>query len=255
MKSGAIYLDVKMRQAALWSTGHQPQGQVVCAAHTNEAVRVACERTAQLASEKFDMKPEETICLVLPRAKSGYFRLSDKEFGSMENLTLEAHMERIARAQSVRYHRFLEGLNHLQRYGRISDMSVRTGYNKDYELLAKAVRAKCRISFSTLATIHDKDGLFGRHAVTCSLFIVDEASQASEPAIFQAWLALDPSRVVMSGDHKQLKVFTASEISRSIWGVTAFEKLINRGCPQVVLDVQYRTVRTSTEAPIFTTTT
>ncbi|EHY58835.1 hypothetical protein ABEF92_008649 [Exophiala dermatitidis] len=219
------------------------RGKIVCAAHTNEAVRVACERTVQLAKQMFHIDPKDHICLVLTRAKSQYFRLSEKEFGILEDLTLEAHMKRIADAQPATYGAYRAGFAQIIKCGRIEDKRLAKAHDKDRAELSRLVMMQCTIFFSTLATCHDRDSFFGNRNFPCSLLVVDEASQATDVALFQAWLALNPRRVVMAGDQKQLAPYTESVEGAWAWGTSMFEKLQNKGCQRVMLDVQYRTVQ------------
>jgi superfamily I DNA and/or RNA helicase len=56
--------------------------------------------------------------------------------------------------------------------------------------------------------------------------IVDEASQASEPATFAPLLAA--KRMVLAGDHKQLPPYASDEMRDRDLEVSLYEHLVNR---------------------------
>ena len=70
--------------------------------------------------------------------------------------------------------------------------------------------------------------------------IVDEACQATEPATLIPF-GLEPTRVILVGDHKQLPATTISpdsEITR--FNRSFFERLLDNGYERELLTVQYR---------------
>jgi superfamily I DNA and/or RNA helicase len=71
--------------------------------------------------------------------------------------------------------------------------------------------------------------------------IFDEASFFRDPEIFQVLGQLRAdARVLFVGDHKQLSPPVFTKQGEAAWSISAFERLINKGYHQTLLDVSYR---------------
>ena len=69
--------------------------------------------------------------------------------------------------------------------------------------------------------------------------MIDEAANATEPAVLCALRRLEQGRVVLVGDPKQLQA--VRKFSGDAWaGASLFERLASQGTPVRLLDTQYR---------------
>ena len=220
-------------------------GRIVCAAHTNEAVRVAADRTiSQMNSNNFDTgNPLDLVCIYTTRAKSEYMRMSEQDLGPLQQYSVDAHMKRIVDAAlEADWHGFRDGLAEIERTSRIENTGMRNRYMAQRRDLIGQVRAKCKIFFATLASCHDEDAMFGYDNFKCALLIIDEASQAIDPAVYTAHIALNPRRILFIGDPKQLSPYVMSPVAIRTNGRSLLEKIpLKQNASAVRLDMQYRT--------------
>ncbi|KAK5021835.1 hypothetical protein LTS07_010576 [Exophiala sideris] len=65
----------------------------------------------------FDPDPRESVCLVLRRDKFELYRLSEKELGFLEDYTIDAHRQKLARAAACKYQDYVDGLDRMKTQG------------------------------------------------------------------------------------------------------------------------------------------
>jgi senataxin len=107
-----------------------------------------------------------------------------------------------------------------------------------WKQVEESIIRKSRIVCTTLAMsgIDKLEGFKGDF----EYLIVDEACQAIEPACLVPF-GLEPKRIILVGDQKQLPATTISENSeRTKFARSFFERLLDNGFQRQVLTVQYR---------------
>ncbi|KAK5095507.1 hypothetical protein LTS08_008150 [Lithohypha guttulata] len=229
-------------------------GTIVVAAHTNEAVRVACARTlAVIGNMLKNSNPEKLVCLAIGDKMLEYWRMMSKGLDPMiEKATIGAHLERLASEQPQKYLSFRMGRNSIKRHGRLQDMDQKDmqRYGEQYVDLVEKLKNQDIIWFGTLATFHLEHQIFGirskgqnqteRSGLKTAVLVVDEASQAADPFLAMTILTLNPRNLILAGDHKQLGPFSETEQARRAWETSIFEKLMKRSANRM-LSIQYRT--------------
>lgn len=226
--------------------GNKIPGNIVLAAHSNEAVRVATRRICNMISDK-GRDPMVLVCLVLSRTQSEFFRQSENEFGTLEQITLDAHIRRILDAEPNSYEAYRAGMKAIETNGRIENQELQKQYDAQRQGLIGQVKNKCLVWCTTLAMCHTRHEVFGRDPkpFDCKLAIIDEASQAPDPALAHFDLTINPRRKVLVGDPNQLSPFTISAAAQTAYGnKSMFGRLWEKrpvSAPAETLDVQYRT--------------
>jgi hypothetical protein len=83
--------------------------KIVVATHTNEAVRVACLRTTELLSSKFNVVLDTKVCLVLFDTKAEEARLESSKLGPLQRFTMDAHIDRILEKDPAHWSNYRKG--------------------------------------------------------------------------------------------------------------------------------------------------
>lgn len=172
---------------------------IVCTAHTNDATRVLAARTAHLCN-MFGQNPQDHVVLLITPAKAQQWYLCERQVDSaLAALTTDAHLLRFANQDSGDFGGFLAGTNAIAKVGRIEDKSLRKKYFSECKRLANVVKQKYKIPCCTLATANI--GFFNdrEFPARAAVLVVDEALQATDLSIIEAWIVLDPRRIILAG--------------------------------------------------------
>jgi hypothetical protein len=215
--------------------------KIVVAAHTNEAVRVACLRTTEVLSSKFDVDLDTKVCLVLSDAKAEAARLETSKPGPLQRFTLDAHMDRIVEKDPAHWSDYRAGQAEKERSGRIEDPVLRKLHAVEQGKLVAMVRKQVTIFFATMAMVHTGHKVFGKRQLNCGLLVVDEGSQVTDPVFAMAHLALNPDRILVAGDENQLSPYAETDLAKEAWVKEPLFKKLRQKAPSEMLDVQYRT--------------
>lgn len=222
-------------------------GLIVCGAKGNEAVYVMAARFRQIYRDIHgDEAAVAKIVIVDTELKQQYARLTgEAPRDEIKPLLLRSHMKRIAKSNLDRYTGWLAGQRIIKLRGHIRDNKIYKTHAILSRELIEIIKSKQPVCFSTLATMHCYDVFFRGHkgvpAFNCSLFICDEASQVAPPSYAQSIITLNPTAVVLCGDHKQLSPYLKSNDNLPMLRKSVFERHILKGATSVVLDEEYRT--------------
>lgn len=227
--------------------------KTVVTAATNIAVHVAAERCFRVLSQSRLNEDEarDKLVIVDTEEKNFYDRLASKHSEITSQLTLTAHLMRMALEQPDKYHDFLEGENLRSTTGVIHATKLLNAHDKQRrELIQELKEWKDVIIFATLATIHVKDSFFGSPAakhgdrtLPCSYMIVDEASQVTPMLFAQAYNCLNPMAVKLLGDDQQLCPHVEVEQkdqSAKTWLELSILNIHMNKAPSIMLNLQYR---------------
>ncbi|GAT27181.1 hypothetical protein RIB2604_02108670 [Aspergillus luchuensis] len=147
----------------------------------------------------------------------------------------------LANKQPRQYQQFLKGIEKLRESGRL-DMSkeqLRKHNEQRRELISRVmedVQVVVTLPFNVKEMI--------RRKFNPQFVIFDEASFFRDPDLFHVLGQLRADvRVLLVSDHKQLSppVFTAA--GRAAWSRSAFERLIDKGYSQTLLNTSYRSYK------------
>ncbi|GLA61712.1 mitochondrial escape protein 2 [Aspergillus tubingensis] len=147
----------------------------------------------------------------------------------------------LANKQPRQYQQFLNGIKKLRDSGRL-DMSkeqLRKYNGQRRELISRVmedVQVVVTLPFNVKEMI--------RRKFNPQFVVFDEASFFRDPDLFHVLGQLRADvRVLLVGDHKQLSppVFTAA--GNAAWSKSAFERLIDKGYSQTLLNISYRSYK------------
>lgn len=103
--------------------------------------------------------------------------------------------------------------------------------------MQKKLISKCQVIFSTATGAGL--GMLRQHGIDFDTVLVDEAGQLSS-ANTRVASCKAQRRVVLIGDHKQLRATVHENSKKLYFEESLFEKLHRSNCPCVMLDTQYR---------------
>lgn len=219
---------------------------IILTAHTNDAVKVACARTISVGQKVFNRKePWKEVCIVVPQGVRNYWRMTNKNLPTdVQKATLEAHLYNQAQHNTDKYAAYLQGHQQLEKTGRLalSGTSLANFKTQRGELLNQ-VKSNVKIWFTTMANLHSRHMVFGSvRPLDTHVLLIDEASQATDIYVAMAAITTNPRNIVFAGDAKQLAPFTETQVAKTAWGKSVFERLQGL-VPTQTLQIQYRTVR------------
>ncbi len=222
-------------------------GKIVLTAHSNVAVEVLVERTANVMNRIFGKNPQNYICHIQTPSSAKRILVSGRPISPVvAALSLDHHMDRYARANpNAQWAKnYLAGKAELAQHGHIAAWGDRSEYYKSLHQMYGMMRKTFPVFACTLSTTSHE--IFVGDKVqkvrpNCEILVMDEASQATIPYEVMALFNINPRRLVIAGDHKQLTPFTYSEEATKAWKRSLLQRIIERPFSKVVrLNVQYR---------------
>ncbi|KAJ9651434.1 hypothetical protein H2198_009294 [Neophaeococcomyces mojaviensis] len=241
-----------LMRAAKFAEKQGTGGAIITAAHTNEAVRVACRRTLELGPTFGFNEPWRQICLVVSEQMLNHWRMTGHPLHeSLQLATLGAHLERLVTESKnpSKWATFSEGRRQIKKSGRYEfDANTTRQYRDQERQLIERLKQTIRIWFCTLSTLHLRHPVFGiqspsgapMEGLDTRVLVIDEASQATDVYVAMAILTTNPRHLSMTGDHNQLAPFHSTPEGERAWQKSTFERLQNI-TDKVLLDVEYRT--------------
>lgn len=221
--------------------------RVCLMAHSNTAISVLVERVRTMCLTLYENKnivPQKHIVLIRSEASSERLRLAGREDPpGVEELTLEAHLGRLSASEPNKWSAYKRGRDALQKYGHIADKGTRQLYFKDLHDMYDIIKETALVFGCTLAQCTHTFFLGfdrGRGSFPCRILLIDEASQSTRPSEIAAWFAMNPTNIVLAGDHKQLSPYLQTDLGKLAFGKTLMEGMIDRGGPFVLLNIEYR---------------
>ncbi len=205
-------------------------------ASTNRAVDVATLKVIDTFNE-LGVDSKSLILRVKSENLAELGRMDKNDDDPVLNeFSLQAHRLRIARTNRSRWRVYLLGAEQEDKTGRAeSDVQEFIDQRDTLDIIVyKKVTVICVTAASS-----DMKLLVGK--VNVYTLIIDDAGQATIWEILQAWMAYNPSVLVLTGDPKQLGPLVLSNAGRLAVTNGLMAQLLERNFPHVMLDVNYRT--------------
>lgn len=224
------------------------KGELInCAAETNQAVLVLVNRVVRILKERGVRNLRDHICVVLSDTYLARgVSLESKISPELEECLFDQHIVRTLAKEPQKWDGLRQGRKEIEKFGRVETLALRADYARELNLIAQEIATKVQVVFSTLASANESNKFFrrpGPAVVPSGILIVDEAGQSNKIHLAGALLALNPSRLVLGGDEKQLGPFVGTDCKWSSWVLaeSIFAQGIAREYPCTMLDVQWRT--------------
>ena len=216
------------------------QGRIVLTAHSNAAGRALLEKAASHMPSMLGIDPE-TILFVetkegrIRRLRSGHV-LSEE----LEAYSLESRKRKMVEAQPLKWARLAEFAEEPD------DVRFRASWRAQQRDLVDEIRQNTAVFICTLSTAGSSffmpNGNELKQRFLVDMVIVDESSQCMWPNVFELWVTVNPPRLILGGDDKQLEPFVMSKSEKSdVWRVSPLEekrKSVARAF--TLLDVAFR---------------
>lgn len=219
--------------------------RVVCNAEINEAVHVMAECFRKVFDELHGENAAiAKIVIIDTEAKRQHARLSGRPVRfKIKPMRLVSQVELVANSDA-KYALWLQADFELKPKGRIPHNKLLKAYTRLSRRLVALIKATNPMCLAPMATIHCRNPFFFGYkdvpSFKCSLFVRDEASQVTAPSWAQGVTVLNPTAVILCGDHQQLATYVKSGELLPELRISILEKHIKKGAPTIMLDVEYR---------------
>lgn len=190
----------------------------------------------QPTSATYSVKIPKIMLFCSSLRQSTTMALCERQVDSaLAALTIDAHLLRFANQDSGDFGGFLAGTNAIANVGRIEDKPLSKEYFSERKKLVNVVKQKYRILCCTLATANI--GFFNdkEFPARAAVLVVDEALQATDLAIIETRIVLDPRRIILAGTTHNSGCTVARPLLNGPGCARSFESCLSEASPRTSL--------------------